>query len=103
MLWDLPSSFGSACYNTACNYTIGGDLTLAEKDGKVVSYDIANARVEANITVLQTTNVAPTASSSVGDWRLTAPLTANCANAALPTWTCTYTKFLSHDSSQNNG
>lgn len=89
---------GDGCYLTNANYTVGGDLTTATKDGEIVSFDIANGRIEANVTFVQTGSTPVTASAGTGFYE-TSPLTKNDPDAAYPTWTATYTKYLVHDSS----
>lgn len=98
-LWSAFSEVtGSGCYLTNANYTVGGDLTTATKDGEIVSFDIANGKIEANITIVQTGATAPSVTPGTGFY-VTSPLTKNDPDAAYPTWTATYTKYLVHDSS----
>ena len=92
----FTSNYGTGNYLTAANYTVAGDLTTATKDGDIVSFDIANGRIEANVTIVQTGSTTPTC-SAVSGWYETAPLTKTEPDAAYPTWTATFTKYLTHD------
>lgn len=94
----FTSSYGEGNYLTAANYTVAGDLTTATKDGEIVSFDIANGRIEANVTIVQTGSTAVTCSAGSG-FLETSPLTKNDPDGAYPTWTATFTKYLVHDSS----
>lgn len=97
ILWSAFTLGGTGCYLTQANYTASGDLTKATKDGTTISFDIANGQLVADITIQQTGNTVPTVTAGSG-WVITAPLTQTNADASLPTWTCTVSKYLTHDS-----
>lgn len=91
-------------YLTQANYTIEGGLTTATVDGEVVAYDITGGKVTANVTV-QAAISNPTAPSysgtgtGVSDWKLTSPWTRSDPDAALPTFTATFGKGMTHAAS----
>lgn len=97
----FTSSYGSGNYLTNATYTVAGDLTTATKDGEIVSFDIANGRIEANVTIVQTGSTAVTCSAGNG-FIETSPLTKTDPDAAYPTWTATFTKYLTHDSAASS-
>lgn len=97
ILWGAFTLGGTGCYLTQANYTASGDLTKATKDGTTVSFDISNGQLVANITIQQTDSTSPTVTEGSG-WEITSPLSKTSADASLPTWTCTLTKYLTHDS-----
>lgn len=97
ILWDAFTLTGQGCYLTQANYTASGDLTKATKDGTTISFDIANGQLVANITIQQTGSNDPSVTAGSG-WVITSPLTKTSADASLPTWTCTISKYLTHDS-----
>lgn len=97
----IASQCGDDNYLTQANYTIEGGLTTATVDGKVVAYDITGGKITANVTVQAAVSVptAPTYSgtgASVSDWKLTSPWTRSDPDAALPTFTATFTKGMVH-------
>ena len=97
ILWSAFTLGGTGCYLTQANYTASGDLTRATKDGNTISFDIANGQLVANITIQQTGNTEPTVTAGTG-WVITSPLTKTDSDASLPSWTCTISKYLTHDS-----
>ena len=97
----IASQCGANNYLTQANYTIEGGLTSATVDGEIVAYDITGGKVTANVTVQAavTNATAPTYSgtgSAVSDWKLTSPWTRSDPDAALPTFTATFTKGMVH-------
>ena len=96
ILWNAFTLDGQGCYLTQANYTASGDLTKATKDGTTISFDIANGQLVANITIQQTGSTDPSVTAGSG-WVITSPLTKTSADASLPTWTCTISKYLTHD------
>lgn len=97
----IDGNCGSNNYLTQANYTIEGGLTSATVDGEIVAYDITGGKVTANVTVQAavTNATAPTYSgtgSAVSDWKLTSPWTRSDPDAALPTFTATFTKGMVH-------
>ena len=96
ILWNAFILDGQGCYLTQANYTASGDLTKATKDGTTISFDIANGQLVANITIQQTGSTDPSVTAGSG-WVITSPLTKTSADASLPTWTCTISKYLTHD------
>ena len=97
----IASQCGTNNYLTQANYTIEGGLTSATVDGEIVAYDITGGKVTANVTVQAavTNATAPTYSgtgSAVSDWKLTSPWTRSDPDAALPTFTATFTKGMVH-------
>ena len=100
------STGANGCYLTQADYTISGDLTTATKDGVIVSFDIANGQITINITIQQTGDTEPTLAipqAYQNEWAITSPLTKTNADASLPSWTATITRYLVHDTSNNNG
>lgn len=89
----------TGCYLTTANYTIGGSLTTATKDGKVVSYDISDGKVTASLTFVSVDGTAKptiTAGTLPTDWTITTPLTLSEPDADYPTYTCEISKCLVH-------
>lgn len=83
------------CYLTQANYTVGGSLTKATKDGETISYDIADGKIEAQLTFVSVDGSAPSVTPAQ-DCALTAPLTKSEPDAEYPTYTCTITKNMVH-------
>lgn len=89
----------TGCYLTTANYTIGGSLTTATKDGKVVSYDISDGKVTASLTFVSidgTTKPTISAGTLPTDWTISSPLTLSEPDADYPTYTCEISKCLVH-------
>ncbi len=96
-LWSAFTLGGTGCYLIEANYTAGGTLTKATKDGETVAFDIADGQLTATLTIQQTGSANPTITAGSG-WYITSPLSKNDADASLPTWSVTLTKNLTHDS-----
>lgn len=97
----IDGNCGTSNYLTQANYTIEGGLTTATVDGSVVSYDITGGKITANVTVQAATStaVAPSYSGTgtgVSAWKLTSPWTRSDPDAALPTFTATFAKGMTH-------
>ena len=102
VLWDAPleaADLGTGNYLQSANYTAGGTLSLATKDGEIVSYDITDGQRQVQATILQTGETKPTITDGNGKttWKITSPLTCDNPDADYPTWTVTLSKYLEHD------
>lgn len=99
-VFNVLPSLASGCYLTAANYTIGGDLTKATKDGVVKAFDIANGQVTMEITIQQTGSTKPSLTTAglldSSNWTVTGPLTCVNADSQLPTWNATISRVLTH-------
>lgn len=96
---DKTVTVPDGCYLTQANYTVGGSLTTATKDGEVISYDISEGKVTASLTFVSVNGTAkPTITSGTAptDWAETSPLTKSEPDADYPTYTCEITKALVH-------
>lgn len=97
ILWSAFSLSGDGCYLQQANYTAGGNVATATKDGNVVAYDVTDGKLACNITVLQTGATKPSLTAGDG-WKITAPMTASEPDADYPSWTATLEKPLLHKS-----
>lgn len=100
VLWNAFQLNGAGCYLQNANYTAGGNVSRATKDGETVAYDVVEGQLQVSITVTQTGNVAPTLSAGSG-WYITAPLNCSNPDANYPTWTATLNRSLTHDNTVN--
>lgn len=96
ILFSMFSVSGDGCHLQSANYTASATLTKATKDGVCVAHDVSEAKIEAQVTVLQTSSTAPTVAAGTG-CVMTAPLACTNPDADYPTWTCTITKYLTQD------
>ena len=79
------------------NYTAGGTISRATKDGETVSYDVTDGKLEVQITILQTSSTKPNTLSCGAEWTITSPFTCSNPDADYPTWTATFSKYLTHE------
>ena len=96
-LWSAFTLSGAGCYVIDANYTAGGTLTKATKDGETVAFDIADGQLTAALTIQQTGSTDPSTTAGSG-WYITSPLSKNEVDSSLPTWSVTLSKNLTHDS-----
>lgn len=105
-LWGVPigpEDLGTGNYLQNATYTAGGNLSLATKDGEIVSYDITDGKLEVQATIIQTGQTAPTITIPSGsDWSITSPLTCSNPDADYPSWTVTLSKYLIHATTNVN-
>lgn len=59
---------------------------------------MVDGQLTVNLTILQTDSTAPTVTAGQ-DWVITAPLTCSNPDADYPSWTCTLSRYLTHDAS----
>lgn len=100
ILWGAFTLTGDGCYLQQANYTAGGTISRATKDGETVSYDVVDGKLEVQITIQQTGNTAPTVTAGT-DWIITAPLNCSNPDADYPSWSCTLSRYLTHDTVSN--
>lgn len=87
---------GTGCYLQGCNYTVRGDISKATVNGKCVAHDIQNGRIECQATIAKTGTTAPTVTPATG-WIVTSPLTIDEPDENYPTYTVTFTKYLTSE------
>lgn len=76
-------------------------MSRATKNGETISFDVTDGKLEVQITILQTGNTKPTVTAGT-DWTKTAPETCSNPDADYPTWTCTLSRYLEHDTQSSN-
>ena len=100
-LWGAFTLSGTGCYLQSANYTAGGTISRATKDGETVSFDVTDGKLEVQVTIQQTGADAPTLTAGT-DWTVTAPLSCSNPDADYPTWTATLGSYLEHDTQSNS-
>ena len=101
ILWGAFTLGGDGCYLQQANYTAGGNVSRATKNGETISFDVTDGKLEVQITILQTGAAKPTVTAGT-DWEITAPLTCSSPDADYPSWTCTLSRYLEHDAQTSN-
>lgn len=96
ILWDAFTLGGTGCYLQQANYTAGGTISRATKNGETVSYDVTDGKLEVQLTITQTGDTKPTVTAGT-DWTITAPLNCSNPDADYPSWSCTLSRYLTHD------
>lgn len=96
ILWNAFTLTGDGCYLQQANYSAGGTISRATKNGETVAYDVVDGKLEVQLTIQQTGNTAPTVTAG-SDWTITAPLNCSNPDADYPSWTCTLSRYLTHD------
>lgn len=51
ILWGAFTLGGEGCYLQSANYTAGGTISRATKNGETVSYDVTDGKLEVQITI----------------------------------------------------
>jgi hypothetical protein len=102
ILWDAFTLGGTGCYLQQANYTAGGTISRATKDGETVSFDVVDGKLEVQITIQQTGATAPSLTAGT-NWTITAPLTCSNPDADYPSWTATLSRYLEHDAPAQSG
>lgn len=51
ILWSAFTLGGTGCYLQSANYTAGGTISRATKDGATVSYDVTDGKLEVQVTI----------------------------------------------------
>lgn len=77
------------------NYTAGGTISKATKNGEPVSYDVTDGKLEVQVTILQTGATKPSLTAGT-DWTITSPLNCSSPDADYPTWSATLSRYLEH-------
>lgn len=85
---------GTGCHVTAANYSVGGNIGIATKDGEAMASDVTEGKIECQLDIVQTSNTIPTIVTGTG-WQITAPLAKTSPDASYTTYSCTLTKSLS--------
>lgn len=96
ILWNAFTLTGDGCYLQQANYSAGGTISRATKNGETVAYDVVDGKLEVQLTIQQTGSTAPTVTAG-SDWTITAPLNCSNPDADYPSWTCTLSRYLTHD------
>ena len=96
ILWGAFTLSGDGCYLQQANYTAGGTISRATKNGETISYDVVDGKLEVQLTIQQTGNTKPTVTAGT-DWTITAPLNCSNPDADYPSWSCTLSRYLVHD------
>lgn len=96
ILWSAFTLSGTGCYLQSANYTAGGTISRGTKNGETISYDVTDGKLEVNINILQTGNTKPSVTAG-SDWTITAPLNCSNPDSDYPSWTCTLSRYLTHD------
>lgn len=97
ILWSAFTLGGTGCYLQQANYNAGGTISRATKNGETVAYDVVDGKLEVQLTIQQTGDTKPTVTPGT-DWTITAPLNCSNPDADYPSWTCTLSRYLEHDS-----
>lgn len=97
ILFGMFSVSGEGCHLQSASYTASATITKATKDGTCVAHDVTDAKIEAQVTVLQTGSATPSVTAGTG-CVVTSPLACTNPDADYPTWSCTVTKYLEQDS-----
>ena len=101
LLWGVATLGGDGCYLQQAVYAAGGTISRATKNGETVAYVVVDGKLEASLTILQTGNTAPTVTAG-SDWTITAPLNCSNPDADYPSWSCTLSRYLTHDTQSNS-
>lgn len=96
ILWSAFTLSGEGCFLQSANYTAGGTISRATKDGETISYDVTDGQLTVDVTIIQTDDTGPTLSAGTG-WEITSPLTCSNPDADYPTYTAQLSKYLEHD------
>lgn len=96
ILWNAFTLTGDGCYLQQANYTAGGTISRATKNGETISYDVVDGKLEVQLTIQQTGSTKPTVTAGT-DWTITAPLNCSSPDADYPSWSCTLSRYLVHD------
>ena len=88
---------GQGAHLTSSTLTIGGQVSTADKDGKVIASDLTDGRmtISGTIQVSDQTYGIPTLSLTDG-WAITSPLTETNPNSEFPTYSFGLTRYLDH-------
>lgn len=97
ILWSAFTLGGDGCYLQQANYTAGGTISKATKNGEPVSYDVVDGKLEVQVTILQTGNTKPSLTAG-SDWTITSPLNCSSPDADYPSWSATLSRYLTHAS-----
>ena len=92
-------SFGTGCHLISASYTIECTLTKATKDGDILTFDVTDGKITANLTIQAVGSTAPTVTEGI-NWQITSPLTQSNPDSDYPTYTCALTKNLAHATSE---
>ena len=87
---------GTGCYLNSANYTITATVTKAEKDGTCLAHDVSGAKIEAQITIIQTGSAMPEITAGT-EFEIIAPLACDNPDSNYPTWQATLVSYLTKD------
>lgn len=93
ILWNCLTLGGAGVHLTQANYAGTCSVTKAVKEGKVLTHDVVEGKIEASVTFVQTGAAAPTVTPGEG-WSVTGPLACTNPDADYPTWAATLTMYL---------
>lgn len=93
ILWDCATVGGAGCHLTAASYSASASVSKATKEGVVLTHDVVEGKIEAQLTIMQNGSAKPTVTPGEG-WVVTGVLACSNPDADWPTWSCTLTKYL---------
>lgn len=88
------SNYGAGVHLKSASYSASCSVTKGEKEGKCLTHDVTEGKIECSVEFLQTGSATPNLTAGEG-WEITSVLACSNPDADWPTWSATLTKYLS--------
>lgn len=85
--------YGTGVHLKSASYDITASITKGEKEGKCLTHDVVEGKIECSVEFIQTGSATPNLVAGDG-WEVTSVLSSSNPDADWPTWNATLTKYL---------
>lgn len=88
--------YGEGVHLKSASYTISGSITKGEKEGKCLTHDIIEGKIECSVDFISVAGNEPTLTAGEG-WEVTSVLACSNPDSDWPSYSATLTKYLVKD------
>ena len=97
ILFSAFSFSGTGIHLKSASYDITASITKGEKEGKCLTHDVVEGKIECSVEFLSVSGDKPTLTPGDG-WEVTSVPSSSNPDADWPTWSATLTKYLTKES-----
>ena len=97
ILFNAFSFTGTGIHLKSASYDITASITKGEKEGKCLTHDVVEGKIECSVEFLSVSGDKPTLTPGDG-WEVTSVPSSSNPDADWPTWSATLTKYLTKES-----
>ena len=97
ILFNAFTFSGTGIHLKSASYNITASITKGEKEGKCLTHDVVEGKIECSVEFLSVSGDKPTLTPGDG-WEVTSVPSSSNPDADWPTWSATLTKYLTKES-----